>query len=277
MATVTAFIEVQKARIMVHNHIEALKRLNRVVEPYIEKIYAQLEADEAVIKGILIGRCKEHDAWEALGQWAKGVKGIGETLLMEIMLAVNLEPGRHISSLWKFAGLSVEDGKAPRHVAGQRSNWSPTARMIALGRIGPSLLRSNDGEYRNAYDLAKDKYATRGDLDPKKPGEKMRIHLRAQRVMVKLLLSHLWTVWTKALLATGHDTILFPAREIEEKGKSVIVPERRFRRVLSDPYPVRMGHSVSLPAEDEPAEQEPPEVRRTPRGRKGKPRSQGTR
>jgi len=208
------FLEIQALRVAMNNHIKQMGRDKRPVSGTTTKVFALLEEAEKLIcksemEGYINTDPVAREVWE---QWGKGVGGVGKNLLAQIMLIANKVPGRHVSSLWKFCGMAVEDGKAPRHVGGQKSTYNPVARMICF-KIGDCLIKGNKGAYRAIYDETKIRENTRAraeglkvipsaSIGKKKAGTyrtEGHIHNRARRRMVKRLLSDLWVVWSAAL------------------------------------------------------------------------------
>lgn len=118
-----------------------------------------------------------------------------------------------VSSLWKYAGLHVVGGKAPKRKRGQKVNWNPKLRSLCW-KIAKSFLMAG-GEYRFRYDEFKKQETEKngGRLS------KTHIDMRARRKTVKLFLAHLFSKW------------------YERKGLSA-----------PDPYPQSMlGHKGYIP------------------------------
>lgn len=143
------------------------------------------------------------------------VKGIGRILAAQLVAVLDISKAETISSLWRYCGYGVEDGRAERPQRGQKLRYNPHAKTLCWN-IGVSFMRSSS-PYREVYDSAKEKYTrTRPEWT------KARIHNAAQRIMVKRFLSHLWLVWRELEgLSTrppyvqeymGHTTIDSPAK-----------------------------------------------------------------
>ena len=66
-------------------------------------------------------------------------------------------PHTGVSSLWKFCGLHVVDGKSPRKTRGQRTTWNVKARTAVLMPYGiaDQIVRLRVPRYRDIYDAKK--------------------------------------------------------------------------------------------------------------------------
>jgi len=141
------------------------------------------------------------------------VKGIGPLLAAQIISQIDITKADTVSSLWKYAGYGVTDGKADRPRKGQKLTYNKHLKTIFY-KVGVQFLR-NDSPYRLYYDKAKEYYqANRTDWTAG------HIHNASLRKMIKLFISHLWHVWreleglpTRLLYVQeklGHDHIITP-------------------------------------------------------------------
>jgi hypothetical protein len=117
------------------------------------------------------------------------VRGVGPTLAAKIIALIgDIAQFDTVSKLWRFAGYAVVDGRAERLQAGEKAHYSIRLKTTCY-LLGTSFLRLGS-PYREVYDRAKERYMqARPDWTP------LHRHLAAQRVMVKLFLSHLWERW----------------------------------------------------------------------------------
>jgi len=175
---------------------------------------------ESMVKewdSILAEEVKKNLIWQ---NWLCEVKGVNFRLAGEIIgifqSALNKEAsvlGRHfksVSQMWAFAGLDVNDGKASRLRAGQKSTFNTLLRSILIGRLGQSLILAR-GEYAQYYRSQKAGLIRRCNRNNVKivPTAKLPMknvkhyepegiiskgHLdnMARRKMVKLFVSHFW-------------------------------------------------------------------------------------
>lgn len=146
-------------------------------------------------------------------KWLKQVKGVGPKITAMLLYFFGYcEKAPHVSSLWKFSGMHVVNGKAPKHTKGEDSNFSPKARMF-MYRIGDCFIKQRTIPYRLVYDNEKERLAKvrfePGILKEKFGGKykkdsveltKMHIDLRARRKMMKVFLQH---YYVKTKLVTG--------------------------------------------------------------------------
>jgi len=134
----------------------------------------------------------------------------------------------NISKLWKYCGLHTENGIAPRRKRGEKATWNPWLKMMLLGRLATSFVRTAQGEkyeqiYRKqkSYYMGPDKYgpalenpekcpryaecirrlaerAARLGREIKHPPCKAHIDAMARRYMIKEFVKDLWAEWRKA-------------------------------------------------------------------------------
>jgi len=94
-----------------------------------------------------------------------------------------------VSSLWKYAGLHVVNGKAPKRVKGQKVEWNPKLKALCW-KISDSFVKQRGSPYRKFYDDFKaEEKRKHPDLGGK------HIDARARRKTVKLFLAHLYDKW----------------------------------------------------------------------------------
>lgn len=94
----------------------------------------------------------------------------------------------YVSSLWKYCGLDVVGGKAPKRTKGKKITWNPRMKTLCW-KIGESFVKTRDF-YRTQYDNFRDAEDTKHpDLS------KLHRYNRAKRKTVKLFLSHLFSNW----------------------------------------------------------------------------------
>lgn len=140
----------------------------------------------------------------------KHVKGCGPAMSGVIISEIDISKARHVSSLWRYAGLDVaQDGRGRsrrgEHLteyeytnsAGERAvrkgiTFNPFLKTKLVGVLGPSFLRTGNEKYRGIYDG----YRTRLDNHPahaeKSKGHK---HNMAVRYTIKMFLQDLWLHW----------------------------------------------------------------------------------
>lgn len=141
--------------------------------------------------------------WEQFGQ---EIRGFGAVSLAVILgEAGDLSNYSSYAKVWKRMGLAVMDDKRQGHVAKGLSaddrkaafiehGYSPVRRS-RMWNIGDTLIKGNrTGAYRTAYlDRKAYELAREPEMQP------MKAHRRAQRVMEKRLLKHLWQAWRRTI------------------------------------------------------------------------------
>ncbi len=143
----------------------------------------QFEGFEARLNEIIIKEVREHPIFEYLDL----IRGVGPMLSARLIAMIDITRAPHVSSLWRYAGLGVTDGKADRHQKGKRSHFNSRLKKT-MYLIGRSMLMSNS-PYRTIYDRAKERYMAREGIT------KGHANNMARRVMVKVFLQHLWLTW----------------------------------------------------------------------------------
>ncbi len=178
------FYQIQNHRIAFGGQIRALKEAKMDINP-LQEYYLQLDSVEKSIAKYLSDSVKKEKIWQ---NYLSKTKGIGPILSAGLINLIDIKKARHISSLWKFAGFDVVDGKAPKLKKGQKTTWNPLMRNLCW-KIGKAFLMSKS-PYKKLYDDRK-KWETK----KYKKLTKMHIHNRAQRFMIKRFLADLWLFW----------------------------------------------------------------------------------
>jgi len=208
--------DIQKLRIAISNRQEDL-----IDDADVVTTLKSLEGKLARDIGKLV---HEHPMW---GYWLKDLFGIGEVMAGQLICLVTgqvhtpecqvkrdayyskkvkgegkrearyvcdcplveIERFPTVSSLWKYAGMHVVDGKAPRRKRGEKVDWNPRFRSLCYN-IGKSFVINTKGPYRQHYDRFKAE-----DTEKHPDLSKGHLDARARRKTVKLFLSHLYMKW----------------------------------------------------------------------------------
>ena len=170
-----------------------------------EKLIAMLVDVEEYVDGQLATWVISHPAYH----WFSRVKGIGKENIGKVIGMVDIEKAPTISSLWKFAGYHVEDGKAPKRKKGELNAYNARLRTMCW-RLGSSLMRAS-GCFYDHYIKEKEaivlRYESEGwlvkagikDDFGKKRISAGHVHNMALRKMIKLFLACLWLVWRESV------------------------------------------------------------------------------
>jgi len=147
-------------------------------------------------------RVVEHPAYE----WFSQVKGVGTLNIGKVLAYIDIEEADTISSLWKYAGYGVTNGKGDRPVPGKKLCFNRRLKTMCY-RLGTSLIRAK-GAYYDYYVKEKKRIERKAEEKGLKivsgketEGTISRGHIdmMARRKMMKLFLAHLWLVWREAL------------------------------------------------------------------------------
>lgn len=180
------FYRIQNHRIAFGNQIRALKEVKLNINP-LEEYFSTLHKVEKDMEKYIKDSLKDEVIWT---DFLKKTKGIGGLLAAGLVNLVDIKKARHISSLWKFAGLDVVNGKAPRLTKGQKTTWNPLMRQLCW-KIAKSFIMTKS-PYRKFYDERKKlEEKTHKDLT------KIHRHNRAMRFMIKRFLADFWIAWRK--------------------------------------------------------------------------------
>ena len=208
LRAVKAYYDVQKLRIAVNNRVRVTRFTvcsNRHMIPLAEglrdkcpicslpveivtieppqvliDVLRDLEEVERKLYRELQKSIREHPLW---AEYLSKIKGVGPVAASFLVTVLNPAKFETVSKMWRYCGLHVVDGKAPRRVAGQKADWNPTARAV-MWRLGEAF-RMQGGFYKHMYRVFFDESLK------KHPDWTKAHHLaHARRVTVKLFLAH---------------------------------------------------------------------------------------
>lgn len=180
--------------------------------PELSELHGKLKDLEDYVNSRVVELIETHPAYPFFSR----VKGVGGENIGKVVSAIDIEKADTISSLWKFAGFSVEGGRAPRRQKGVKLTYNSRLRTMCW-RLGTNLLRAQ-GKFYYYYLKEKDKYYQKyeaqgvkivaaASLPKNKQGKRYEpegimseghIHNMALRKMIKLFLACLWLVWREA-------------------------------------------------------------------------------
>jgi hypothetical protein len=212
--------DAQKQRIMASNRVDAMIRddREREAEPMREMV-KQYEAIERGCERVLAHTARQH----FMRDWVEAQRGIGLPGFARILgVTGSLDRFATVSKLWKYLGLHVVNGHAPRrekgvpwthtdcsfaHLltcppdcttdhhpncvpGGVGTAYAPQGRVICH-QLGEAIVKVGaGGPYRAAYDQKKAYYeAEREDWS------QARRHNAAMRYAVKCLIRDMWIEW----------------------------------------------------------------------------------
>jgi len=175
------------------------------------------------------------------------IKGISAVLSANLIKELGYcENAPYISSVWKYFGLHVVNGEAPKRKKGVKLNFNLKLRTLAW-KIADSFVKQRTPFYRDIYDKEKAKQlrlmeshyaretheeiASQVEEETRKyvakpPKNKKHADLRARRKMVKIFLAHYWQA-CKELNQEPEENQNFTAKEPSK---------RRNPDAISKPY-----------------------------------------
>lgn len=177
---------IQKARIAMGNRLSAMERGDDdpAYADMIERWFITFERLEKELDDDI--RTLADDM--PIVQRMIAVKGVGELLAVKVAAMIDIHRADTVSALWKYAGYGVTNGERDRLQKGEKAPYNKRLKTTCY-LVGTSFMRANS-PYRQIYDDARDHYErerpewTKGHKDN-----------AAKRKMIKMWLSHLWTVW----------------------------------------------------------------------------------
>lgn len=185
--------QIQKARIQFGGRVSALERGaddgagSKQLE-LVTRWHDRFAALEAELDQDISDLVKEIADEEPLFEQLLALKGLGEILVAKLIAPIDIERAPQISSLWRYCGYGVIDGKRERSKGGETRHFNGPLK-VTLWLIARSFMRCNS-PYRKIYDSAKEHFKV------KHPDwSDGHCHNAALGNMIKIFLSHLWLRW----------------------------------------------------------------------------------
>jgi hypothetical protein len=189
----------------------------------------QLIEQEKLLYKAIYDFVKQHILWK---EYLSMVRGVGPVLAAWLITQLNPARFEKVSGMWKYCGLHVVNGRAPRRIAGQKTDFNPFARTMAW-KLGESF-RKRGGVYRWFYErFYEECRAKHPDWTP------AHCLNHARRVTVKLFLSHWYEAgrrilglpWRKPYIAEKFPEKYIPPLVDEEPGKKALFYETVLSRL----------------------------------------------
>ena len=179
-------------------------------DPYVRRetipLLRQLEDRlEARVKELV----REHPLWE----WAKAIKGLGETTIARVIARCDIEKCTTLSKFFAHFGQGLTaNGTIQRKRRGIKLDYDPQAQSVVY--MLAKCLQSQTDSYYDFFLDWKRKYKAEGLSDG-------LANSRAFRNMRKLALSHIYEIWRLGVGLSFSEpypyTILVPPHAIENK------------------------------------------------------------
>jgi hypothetical protein len=186
----------------------------RVVElephPILLDVFKGLGGLERLLYKTIYDIVRRHPLWTG---YLSMVRGVGPRTAAYLIVKLNPARFETVSKAYKYCGLHVVDGRAPRRRPGEKTDWNPECRTM-MWRLGRSFVMKG-GFYRMMY------HRFLEESRAKHPGwTRAHVAADAQRRTVKLFLSHYLYVGRKIL---GLEPVL-PYSCVKEPGLHHCVP-----------------------------------------------------
>lgn len=186
--------------------------------------YFSVLASEKRSFRLLAYEVERHPLWE---RFLKDIKGIGPAMAGVILSEIDVSIPKHVSGLWKYAGLDVAPDGAGRsrrkeHLIDKEYTnsdgeldtrksitFNPWLKTKLMGVLANLFVKMGTPKYRAVYDAEKarlevhPKYGTHNDKVKDERGKRITYKGRrndmAKRKMVKVFLQDLWDAWREIL------------------------------------------------------------------------------
>jgi hypothetical protein len=157
-----------------------IKIIEFTPQPVLNDVYEGLAGLEKQLYKTMHDLVGKNPLWV---DYLSKVKGVGPRIAS--YLIVKLNPARFdtVSKMYKYCGMHVEDGKAPKRRAGEKTGWNPECRTM-MWRLGEAF-RMKGGFYKMMYNRF---FAESSAKHPS--WTKAHILADSRRRTVKLFLSH---------------------------------------------------------------------------------------
>jgi len=174
----------QKVRIGIANKINNYKDFDSGLDLFgqHEKIFAELEKETLkYIKTLL----EDFLLYKKLIK----IKSVGEKVIAVLLAEVDIHKADTVSSLWKFCGLGVTNGKADRPEKNKKRCYNSFVKSKLLDGLGKKFLIDKN-EYSKYYYEYKERKEKEGWGN-----NKMHRHRAAIRYMIKMFLIDVYKIW----------------------------------------------------------------------------------
>jgi hypothetical protein len=210
---VDAYYQMQKDRIRAAHQTRTLAKND---EPH--DVLAWFAEQREVLEDQVRRALDAYSAGQLVGVWARSITGIGPVIAAGLLANIDITKAPTVGHIWRFAGLDP----TVKWERGTKRPWNGSLKRLCW-LIGESFVKVSNNEsdtYGKVYAARKAQEIERNDalmfadqataaLAAKRFGADTqarahyeagklppaRIHLRAERVAVKIFLSHLHHVW----------------------------------------------------------------------------------
>lgn len=153
LRTVAAQAEnIERVLLALENQARAFK-----ADGWPEPVFAAHQSYSAALRkerAGLMRRLGETMKGTALGEFVTETHGLGNALLFVVGMLPPLHEFANPAKVWKYTGLHVDGGRAPRRRAGETAGFSSRLRAYAIYRVAEPIVKIG-GPYRAIYDERK--------------------------------------------------------------------------------------------------------------------------
>lgn len=158
MALVREYVAVQKLRTATQLRIGAVERVLGTVPDGIAETFGAFSAAGDVAEADYMKRIVKLMKGTMLGQFVKDAKGLGPACYIALGLMPNPAGFANPAKVWKWFGLDVRNGNAPKSERGKKLGFNPFNRAVAIYRMAEPIRKRTPGTgcvYREMYDARK--------------------------------------------------------------------------------------------------------------------------
>ena len=179
---------IQRDRIAFNNRLRAIERGVDVAGERELGVYQRYHNRFSDLEAEITDDLRDLAGDSQIIQRMCAVKGVSFTLAAKVVSLIDIQRASNVSSLWRYAGYAVVDGKRERMHKGEKSHYNRRLKTACF-QVAESFLKSRS-PYSNVYYEAKKYYlANRPDWT------KNHCHLAAMGKMIKVWLSHVFLIW----------------------------------------------------------------------------------
>jgi hypothetical protein len=153
LRTVAAQAEnIERVLLALENQARAFK-----ADGWPEPVFAAHQSYSAALRAErrqLMRRLGETMAGTGLAAFIERTHGVGNALLFVVGMLPPLHEFAGPAKVWKYTGLHVDGGRAPRRKAGEMAGYSSRLRSYAIYRVAEPIVKTG-GPYRTVYDERK--------------------------------------------------------------------------------------------------------------------------
>jgi hypothetical protein len=156
-SAVRYFYDLQRLRIQAGNRaIKQVEESKAILDDDDKKFLGNMgEGLEGLEKGALDEVKRLLKGIPIYEQWLKDQRGIGPTLSGFLIAEIDISKANTVSSLWKYCGLHVNDGKAAKPRKGEQIEYKPMMKTKLIGVMGSCLIKATSYDESGYFKIVK--------------------------------------------------------------------------------------------------------------------------